>query len=137
MKLIVHGIEAIDEQLKKLGGREHARKIVEAGSAAAVKKLQERTEQAHHIMLNGGEMMKSFAPGKYHEDIDECWQDVYPQGYDSRGVSNAVKGFVINYGYGGRRTAKTGDKFITGRKPELDEVVGAAMRAEAERLMNE
>ena len=135
MKMSVSGIEGFEADLEKLGGRDAARRIVQAGADAAVKKLQERTDAAHHVMT--GEMLQAFAPGKYHEDIDVCWMDVYPQGYDSRGVDNAKKAFVINYGYGRRRTKKTGDKFITGRKPELEEAVGAAMAAEAERIKEE
>lgn len=135
MKLISGGIEGIEDALEKLGGRETARRIVEAGSAAAVKALRERTETAHHVMT--GQMEQSFSPGVYHEDIDKCWQDVYPQGFDSRGVDNAKKAFVINYGRGGQRTRKTGDKFITGKSKTLEDAVRAAMQAEAERIKNE
>ena len=135
MKLIVGDIAEFETQLDRLGGREAARRIVEAGSAAAIKELQGRTEAAHHVMT--GEMERAFAPGLYHEDIDRCWQDVYPQGTDRRGVDNAKKAFVINYGYGGRKTKKTGDKFITGKTKTLEEAVGNAMRAEAERIREE
>lgn len=135
MKMIVGDFAEFEAQLDQLGGREAARRIVEAGSAAAVKVLQEGTDEAHHIMT--GQMRAAFAPGAYHEDLDRCWQDVYPQGPDARGVDNAKKAFVINYGYGGRRTAKTGDKFITGKTKTLEEAVSAAMQAEAERIKNE
>lgn len=135
MRMIVGDISVIEEQLEKLGSRENAKRIVQAGSAAAVKELQARTAEKRHIMT--GEMQKAFAPGLYHEDIDKCWQDVYPQGRDSRGVDNAKKAFIINYGYGGHKTAKTGDKFITGKKKTLEDAVSAAMQAEAERIINE
>ena len=135
MRMIVGDISAIDASLEQLGSRENAKRIVEAGCAAAVEELQRRTDEAHHIVT--GDMQRSFAPGIYHEDIDKCWQDVYPQGNDSRGKSNAKKAFVINYGRGKKRTAKTGDKFITGKQKTLQEAVGAAMRAEAERIKNE
>ena len=135
MKLIVGDMASLDAQMDQLGGRDAARRIVEAGSAAAVKALQERTDEAHHIVT--GRMQQAFAPGIYHEDLDRCWQDVYPQGMDARGVDNAKKAYVINYGYGGRKTKKTGDKFITGNTKTLEEAVGAAMRAEAERILEE
>lgn len=135
MKLIVGDISAIEVSLEQLGDRKNMRRIVEAGSAAAVKELQSRTSAAHHIMT--GQMQAAFAPGLYHEDIDACWQDVYPQGYDSRGVENAKKAFITNYGRGGKRTAKTGDKFITGKTKTLEDAVSAAMQAEAERIKNE
>lgn len=135
MRLIVEDISAIDASLEQLGSRENAKRIVQAGSAAAVAEMQKRTAEYRHILT--GEMKAAFAPGIYHEDIDKCWQDVYPQGTDSRGVSNAKKAFVTNYGRGKKRTAKTGDKFITGKTKTLQEAVGAAMRAEAERIKNE
>jgi hypothetical protein len=135
MKLIVGDIGNVELALEQLGNRENAKRIVQAGSAAAVAEMQKRTAEAHHIMT--GEMQQAFAPGLYHEGIDKCWQDVYPQGTDSRGISNAKKAFITNYGRGGKRTAKTGDKFITGKTKTLQEAVGAAMRAEAERIKNE
>ena len=133
--MITTGIEGLEAQLDRLASREARRKIVEAGSAALIGKLQERTDAAHHIL--SGEMREAFAPDIYHEDVDECWQDVYPQGYDSRGISNAKKAFVTNYGRGKRKTAKTGDKFITGKTKDLEEAVADAMRAEAARVLNE
>ena len=65
------------------------------------------------------------------------WVDVYPQGNDSRGVSNAMKAFVINYGYGGRKTKKTGDKFITGNQKRMEQGVFTAMQAESDRRLAE
>jgi len=134
-RLQVNGIDGMEAQLERIGGRESARRIVAAGAEACAKALEDRTNQYRHVLT--GEMMTSIRPGKYHEDIDVCWQDVYPQGNDARGISNARKAFVINYGYGGKRTAKTGDKFITGKKQTLEQVVGAAMKAEADRILQE
>ena len=82
-------------------------------------------------------MKDSVKPGQYHETLDGGWQEVYPQGNDPRGVSNTVKAFVINYGYGGKRTEKTGDKFITGNKRKRQEAVTAAMEAENKKILNE
>ena len=133
--MIIGDIAELEVQMDKLGGRESMRRIVEAGSKAAVRIMQERTSEKHHIQT--GQMQQAFAPGLYHEDIDRCWQDVYPQGTDARGVDNAKKAFVINFGRGGKRTAKTGDKFITGKTKTMEDAVSAAMRAEAERIQNE
>lgn len=135
MRLIVGDIGGIEERLGKLASRENFRRVVEAGSAAAIRFMQERTSAARHVVT--GEMQAAFGPGIYHEDIDRCWQDVYPQGLDARGVSNAKKAYVINYGYGGRKTKKTGDKFITGKKKELEDVVTEAMTAEMNRIIEQ
>lgn len=134
-KVTYDGFDQLDAQLGKLGSRDAARRIVAAGAEACGHELEERTNRYRHVVT--GSMMESIAPGRYHEDLDVCWQEVYPQGYDSRGISNATKAFVINYGRGGKRTAKTGDKFITGQKQTLEQIVGAAMKAEADKILNE
>ena len=122
-------------KLEQLGGRETIRRIVEAGVKAAVKLDRERTVAAGHVIT--GQLKEGFGPGIYHEDLDAAWQYVYPQGTDSDGQDLAKIAFVINYGYGGKRTAKTGDKFMTGKKPQLDDAVREAMAAEAERIKND
>ena len=135
MKLVVGDIEGLEAQLDRLGGREGARRIVDAGCMAAIDELKRKTAAKGHIVT--GSMQESFAKGIYHESIDRCWQDVYPQGTDPRGVDNAKKAFIINFGRGNKRTKKTGDKFITGKDKTMEEAVCAAMRAEAERIKNE
>lgn len=133
MAKFVFDMGDIGDQLEQLASRENIRRVVEAGAQAAVSVLQRRTEQHHHVVT--GELMESITMGKIHEDLGSAWTEVYP---GSGGTDeNTVKGFVINYGYGGKKTAKTGDKFITGKKPELEEAVQAAMRAEADRIKNE
>lgn len=122
-------------KLEQLGGREAIRRIVEAGVKAAIKLDQERTVAAGHVIT--GRLKEGFGPGVYHEDLDSAWQYVYPQGTDSDGQDLAKIAFVINYGRGGKKTAKTGDKFLTGHKDTLDEAVGKAMAAEAERIKND
>ena len=135
MKLDVGDIEGLEAQLDRLGGREGARRIVDAGCMAAIEQLKRKTAAKGHIVT--GSMQESFAKGIYHETIDRCWQDVYPQGTDPRGVDNAKKAFIINYGRGNKRTKKTGDKFITGADKTMEDAVCEAMRAEAERIKNE
>jgi hypothetical protein len=126
--------EAMESGLQRLG-REGMKQIVMAGAQAVVEETKKTIFQYRHVVT--GSMMGSVAPGKLHEDIDSTWVDVYPQGDDRRGVSNAKKAFVINYGYGKRRTEKTGDKFITGHKATMQEVASRAMQAESDRLVQQ
>lgn len=126
--------EGMDAALEKLG-RDGIRRIVMAGAEAAGRQMQEEIGAYHHVRT--GTMMREVAPGQLHEDLGSAWVNVYPQGSDSRGVSNALKAYVINYGYGRRRTKKTGDKFITGNKKKTEQVVGNAMQAESDRLIGE
>ena len=128
------GFEVIERQLAKLD-RGTVRRLVEAGAKALVESTQESVKQYHHVVT--GEMEQSVKPGQYHETLEGGWMDVYPQGDDSRGVSNAKKAFVINYGYGGRKTGKTGDRFITGNKRIRQSAVEAAMEAENKKIINE
>jgi len=128
------GFEQIDGMLTKLS-RDAIRQVVMAGAEACVEETRKNVEKYRHVVHH--DMLDSVAPGKYHEDLNSAWVEVYPQGYDGRGVSNAKKAFVINYGYGGRKTAKTGDKFITGQKSTMQEVVSKAMQAESDRIISQ
>lgn len=116
-------------------GRDAIRKIVMAGAEVCAEETKQEITRYRHVVT--GDMMTGVAAGKYHEDLGEGWVEVYPQGYDSRGISNAKKAFVINYGRGGRKTAKTGDKFITGNKKTMQAIVNRAMQAESDRLIQE
>ena len=123
------------KELDALMSRENIRRIVEAGSAAAVKFEQEQTRAAGHVIT--GQMKESISAGPYHEDLNTAWQYVYPSGTGDHGQDLTVVAYVINYGYGGKRTAKTGDKFITGNRKQLEDAVHEAMAAEADRIRNE
>jgi len=128
------GMERINGVLTRLS-RDAIRQVVMAGAAACVQETKDNIVRYRHVLT--GQMMQNVAPGKYHEDYGSGWVEVYPQGDDSRGISNAKKAFVINYGRGGRRTDKTGDKFITGEKKTMQEVVSRAMQAENDRIIQE
>ena len=133
-KMEYSGFEIIDNQLAKLD-RDTIRRLVQAGANALIDETKESIASHRHIAT--GRMMASVKPGAHHETLDGGWMEVYPQGEDSRGVSNAKKAFVINYGYGGRRTEKTGDKFITGQKKRLEQKAMEAMEKENEKILQE
>ena len=121
--------------LDRLMSRENIRSIVEAGSKAAIQWEQERTIAAGHVTSR--KLLEGISAGPIHEDLDRTWQYVYPSGEGDHGQDLTVAAYVINYGYGGRKTAKTGDKFLTGKKPQFTDVVREAMAAEAERIKND
>ncbi len=123
------------DRVEAIGSPGNLRKILEAGTKVCIEQMKLRTQEKHHVMT--GEMMNSIRGGKVYEDLNSVYQYVYPQGRDGRGEDNAVKAFVINYGRGGHKTAKTGDKFITGKQKQLQDTVCEAMQAEAERIQNE
>ena len=133
-KIEYSGFDDLERGLERLG-REGIKRVVMAGADAAIKEIQSRTESYRHVVH--GEMLKAVSAGVYHEDLNSAWVDVYPQGEDRRGVSNAKKAFVINFGYGKRRTDKTGDHFITGQKQTMTAAVLKAMQAESDRIVRE
>ena len=126
--------DGFDANLDKLG-RDAVKTIVMAGADACTQDLQKVIGEYHHVRT--GSMKANVRPGIYHEDLNSGWVDVYPQGTDGRGVSNAKKAFVIDRGYGARRTAKTGDKFITKNKKQFQTDVSRSMQDASDRLVAE
>lgn len=115
-------------------GRDAIRRIVEAGADAAVEHMRARIREKHY---GQGDMESGVAKGEYKESLDGGSQVVYPQGTDRKGVDNALKAFVINYGRGGtRKKGKMGDRFID-RDPDAERIVTEAMARESERVMAE
>lgn len=135
-RLEYKGFEILQNRIAQLE-RSTIRRLVEAGANALIESSREDTIAAGHV----GEsrtMKDSFKPGKFHETLGGGWMDVYPQGNDPRGVSQTKKAYVINYGYGGRKTQKTGDKFITGSgKRKRASAINLAMEMENEKIIKE
>ena len=126
---------ALEEKLRNLESnfrREVTRDCLWAGAKVIEKEMRGEIEKRHSV---SGDMARSVAQTPIQEGVDESSVEVYTQGYDSRGVSNAKKAFVINYGYGKRRTEKTGDKFITGNKKKYETSVAKAMQDESDRVV--
>ena len=137
------GLEGLADQLGTLE-RGTVKRIVMAGADAASKQMMSDTEEHRHVQT--GTMKGTIGPGQYHEDVGAGWVNVYPQGADARGVSNALKAYVINYGLGkrpmtvrsgGKARNRTGDKFITGNERRTETVVNEAMQAESDRIIAE
>ena len=109
-----------------------------------MEKLKEDISKYKHVGVTGS-MQQNVRPGQYREFLGGGAMEVYPQDNDARGVSNAVKAYVINHGIGANPTKrsrkkqanKTGDKFITGNKKTTEEVVRRAMQAENDRILSE
>lgn len=132
-------LERLDSSMR----REGIRRIVEAGAQVAIEDMREAIEN-HHV--RSGSMRDSTGMAEYHETLDGGSVSVYPQGTDGRGVRNALKAFVINYGLGAKPNTrrshykvgnKTGDKFITGQFSKTKPKVQDAMAAEARRVFEE
>lgn len=143
-RLEIDGMDDMLANLRKLGSgiRPAVKRIVTAGADAETGVMSGQIQTAKHVMT--GQMRDAVGLGNYKETLGGGEVAVYPKGEDSKGISNAKKAFVINYGLGGNPTRKgkknkTGDKFITGKRPEREasETVTAAMDAEAEKVFRE
>ena len=138
----------LDVQITHLGElrRDAVKRIVMAGAAACVEAEKRSIEEYHHIGKTGS-MRESVRPGEYREGVGTGSVYVYPQDNDSRGVSNAMKAFVIDNGIGrrpntkrsrGKVANKTGDHFLTKKtKKQAEEVTIRAMEAEYDRIIAE
>ena len=145
-RMTIDGFEALERQMGKLLDRSTRRRIVEAGARKDAEEMQMDIRGAGHVRT--GSMLKNTRPAQYHEDTGSAYINVYPQDNDGKGVGNAMKAFVINYGRKGR-TVKTkrgerfikehfrGDKFITERFPETEAAVQRAMQEESDRILDE
>ena len=112
------------------------RRIVTAGGEAAVEWEKKITEEKGHVRNRA--MVGSVGMTNFREDLDGGSVEVYPLDTDSRGVRNALKAFVTNYGRGGvKNPKKMGDKFITGNMRQARDAAQAAMRAEYMKIIAE
>ena len=131
-------VESDGEIIARMAGqsRETIRRIVMAGSSAAEQRMRENTERKRHVRNH--DMLDSVGNSGYNEFFQGGSTYVYPQGDDRKGVRNATKAYVINYGRGGvRRRGRMGDRFITGDEKNTEAAVVQAMQAENDRIMDE
>lgn len=77
-----------------------------------------------HGYIKSGAMRGSVGPGKIIEANGGRMTDVYPQGYDSRGVRNADKAFILHYG----KSNQPGSHWVDEVADAAEEPVNAAMK---------
>ena len=139
-RMIVDGTEFISEKLEKRS-RTTIQLVTMAGAKAAENRIKEMTSSRQHV--RNSDMMDATTNNGYREWFGGGSTEVYPQGDDRKGIRNATKAYVINYGKGRRPTTKrkkpnlTGDKFITGNESKTEDAVLEAMQAESDRLIAE
>ena len=83
----------LEEQIGQLEGlrRGAVKRIVMAGADACAEAEKQAIEEYHHVGKTGS-MRENVRPGAYHESMGSGSVNVYPQGEDSKGVGNALKG---------------------------------------------
>ena len=92
------GSNELIARLQQLGdGVETAGKaILEAGAAVVVKAC--RASIGRNELVKTGAMLDSVASSRVKEDRDGAYVEITLRGKDKRGVRNAEKGFILNYG---------------------------------------
>ena len=70
--------------------------MVEAASEIIRDGWKESAEAHGHV--DTGAMVNSIVAGTPVQAGDICFNDIYPQGSDGKGVRNATKAFILHYG---------------------------------------
>lgn len=103
MAVKTKGLDILTEKLSELAneiGGDLPDRMLDAGAETAEGNWREGIEAAGHI--DTGDMLRSVGTSPYPHS-----REIYPQGTDRKGVRNAEKAFIINYGKG----KKKGDRF--------------------------
>lgn len=97
-KFNVVGFEDVEkEMLKRTRRAEKAvPKMLQAGAKILVE-AQKRVSREMGV-YDTGDFHDSIKPTKIKEKDSEMYIEVYPQGTDRKGVRNATKGFIAEYG---------------------------------------
>lgn len=103
------------EKLAKAAGGDLPDKMLDAGAETAENNWREGIQTSGHI--DTGEMLASIGTVK-GRSAKSLTRSIYPQGKDSKGVRNATKAYILNYGTSKRK----GDHFVDklNRKSETD-----------------
>lgn len=99
----VNGIDNVVKDWEKAAQEspELCRRMLDAGALEATSVLKKHIETAK--LLDTKKMRDSVKPTKIRWELGGYYCDVYPQGKDGKGVRNAEKAFVNNYGTTGKR----------------------------------
>lgn len=93
------GLDELIQQMQRMGQDEGP--VAEEMVNAAVEAIRDEWKKSaqSHGHHDTGEMIESIGigPGPVRAG-SILYRDVYPQGVDSKGVRNATKAFVLNYG---------------------------------------
>lgn len=145
-KMQSFGLDAVAVQLKELGQQTGpvAQRMLEAG-AGELKALW-RKEISTRGHVDTGDMLESVDATEPKKSADGLMIEVYPQGNDRKGVSNAEKAYLLHYGWKGRATrkkadgtrgknAKKGDHFVDAIEKAAPDLVQAAMEKALDRAL--
>lgn len=107
-------------------------KMLNAGADVLVEGQRVQAETMFRGDRSTGDLAKSIAKGKVKGKDDIKQIEVWPQGVDRHGISNATKGFVQQYG----RSNMTARPWMSTANEKYADDVHKAMREEWEAAQN-
>jgi hypothetical protein len=92
------GLDDLISEMQRMG--QQTGPVAEEMVQAAVDIIKEKWKESalEHGHIDTGEMFDSIGYGLPVHAANIIYQDVYPQGKDSKGVGNAEKAFILHYG---------------------------------------
>ena len=122
----VNGIDEVAKEWEKAAQKspELCKRMLEAGAQEATTILKRHIQSAK--LVDTRKMLESTKPTKIKEAPGGYSCEVYPQGKDKKGVRNAEKAFVNNYGTTGKRKVPA-THFFEHATQEMADAVPLAM----------
>lgn len=102
------GLDALEKEIARRASLldDVAPEMLKAGTDVLVGHQKKAIKECAHIadgkpkvgLIDSRDLFDSIRAGKVKSGEDGYYQEVWPQGRDHKGVSNAKKGFVLEYG---------------------------------------
>lgn len=130
-KFNVTGLELVIKDMHRMGEQSGAvaQEMLQDGASVVVDAWQTAIQSHGHV--DTGAMMRAVRPTKIKSAGDMLTITVYPQGKDKRGVRNAEKAFIKNFG----RRHEHGSGFVTKAENAAEAPAQAAMEAVWDRFI--
>lgn len=127
-KLSLSGLDEFQDKLmqRQKAATEAVPEMLKAGAAVLVKAQQEEVKRTFTGKRSTGDLAASIKSTAVKEKQTEKFVEVYPHGKDRHGVSNATKGFVLQYG---RSNMPARPWMTAANEKAADEVQGAMRNA--------
>ena len=112
-RMELEGMDALVRQMQRMG--QQCGPVAEEMVNAGVQVIQNewKLSAATHGHIRTGAMINSTKPGPIQGLGGKAvFRDVYPHGKDGKGVRNAEKAFILQYGRSYGRTNKPGDYWV-------------------------
>lgn len=139
-KITLDGIDDVIRTVTKLGAAADGMvdKMLNAGGLAAKEKLQDVLEGSHrHILTGSMHDNTGYTDPKSYGSARQV--TVYPRGKDKKGTSNALKGFVLNYGSPARGIVGDAwfDYGVNAAEPQIESEMRRVFEENIDKIMEE